>query len=65
MTDEMYSGPPPITRALAWVAAHAAGNRSMRAGGREQWDEDDYAEAVREFDRLWPVELDLHPRRGH
>lgn len=28
-------------------------------------DEDDYAEAMREFDRLWPVELDLHPRRGH
>lgn len=43
-----------MTREIAQAAAWDAGNRSMHACGRKQWNQDDYNEAVREFDRLWP-----------
>ncbi len=38
-----------IARALAWDA----GNRSMREAGRTAWNEQDYAAACDEFERLW------------
>lgn len=45
-----------LTRELAWAAGWDAGDRSMRAAGRKRWSKKDYAAAVAEFDRLWPVE---------
>lgn len=51
------------TRLLAWSAATDAGNRSMRAAGREAWDETDYNAAVAEFERLWPIETELEEKR--
>jgi hypothetical protein len=30
----------------------------MRAGGRTAWSADDYNAAMREFDRLWPLEAE-------
>jgi hypothetical protein len=45
-----------LTRKIAWATATDAGNRSMRAGEREHWNEDDYNAAVAEFERLWPQE---------
>jgi hypothetical protein len=48
---------PKIARAAAWAAATDAGNRSMRAGNRTAWNEDDYNAACEEFYRLWPSEV--------
>lgn len=45
-----------MTRTLANAAAMDAANRNMRKNGREQWNEDDYNIASREFNRLWPTE---------
>ncbi len=47
-----------LTRDLARAASQDAGNRAMKKGGRTVWDREDYNEAVKEFDRLWPLELD-------
>jgi len=48
-----------ITREIALAAAKDAGNRSMRQAGRGAWNREDYNAVVREFDRLWPEELDI------
>lgn len=57
---------PKLTRELAWAASTDAGNRAMRKAGRAAWSKDDYNAAVREFDRLWPQELDGFPSNsGH
>lgn len=37
---------------LAKAAAQDAGNRSMRRGGRSQWNEDDFNEACDVLNRL-------------
>lgn len=54
---------PTMTRDLAWAAAQDAANVQMRAAGRSKWSPEDYALAVREFDRLWPEERDYTPAR--
>ena len=55
-----------LTRDLAWAASMDAGNRAMRHAGRTVWSADDYNVYVREFDRLWPCELDGFPSNsGH
>lgn len=51
---------PRITREIAQAAATDAGNRRMRALGRQRWDRDDFNEAVRVFDELMPPQT----RRG-
>jgi hypothetical protein len=43
-----------MTRKLAWAIATDAGNASMRAAGRANWNDDDYNAAVEVFNRLWP-----------
>jgi len=48
-----------ITREIARAAAMDAGDRSMRQAGRTTWNREDYNVMVREFDRLWPEELDI------
>jgi len=37
---------------LAHAAAWDAGDKSMRANGRDRWNEDDYLAAAREFNRI-------------
>ncbi len=44
-----------LTRDLAWSVSIGAANRAMRAGGRTEWSQEDYNEARKEFDRLWPL----------
>lgn len=44
-----------LTREIAQAASWDAANRSMRAGGRKAWDEEDADVAAREFNRLWPL----------
>jgi len=39
-----------LARAIGWDA----GNRSMRAAGREKWNEDDYNAGVRAMDDCLP-----------
>lgn len=43
---------PVLTYAYAHSAAWDAGNRSMRAAGRDRWNDDDYSAAARAFDAL-------------
>lgn len=50
---------PVITREIAHAASWDAGNRSMRSAGRTAWSEDDYNAAVAEYNRLWPLEVEL------
>ena len=47
---------PPIriTRELAFAASLDAGNRSMWAGQRTTWTEQDADVAAAAFNRLWP-----------
>jgi hypothetical protein len=52
-----------LTRKLAWAAATDAGNRRMREAGRTKWSQGDYNAAVREFNRLWPLERDFERTR--
>lgn len=44
-----------MTYQLAHAAAWDAGNRSMRAAGRERWGEEDRDACAAEFERLWPT----------
>lgn len=44
-----------MTRELAYAASLDEANRAMRAGGRKAWNEDDYAVAIKEFNRHWPL----------
>lgn len=46
----------PINANLANAAARDAGNRSMRRAGRKTWSREDYNEAVRVYNNLWPKE---------
>jgi len=48
-----------ITREIARAAAMDAGDRLMRQAGRTTWSREDYNAMTREFDRLWPEELDI------
>ena len=48
-----------ITREIARAAAMDAGDRPMHQAGRTAWNREDYNAMVREFDRLWPKELDI------
>lgn len=41
-----------LTKAMVYAAGRDAGNRSMRAAGRTEWNEDDYNAAAAEFARL-------------
>ena len=50
--------PIQLTRELAWRAGMDAGNRSMHAGKRTAWNEDDYNTAAHEFNRLWPSRVE-------
>ena len=43
-----------LTYELALAAGKDAAMRSMRAAGREHWNEDDYNACWAEFNRLWP-----------
>jgi hypothetical protein len=43
-----------LTYEIASRAAWDAGNRSARAAGRAEWDEQDWNAAAEEFERLWP-----------
>lgn len=43
---------PVLTYALAIAAGRDAGVRSMRAGGRRAWSEDDWNAAVAESERV-------------
>ena len=45
-----------ITHAIASAASKDAGNLSMQEAGRSSWSREDYNAAVREYDRLLPVE---------
>ena len=45
-----------MTYGIAHAAGQDAGNRSMRKAGRLSWNDDDYAAACAEFERLWPAE---------
>jgi hypothetical protein len=54
---------PVLTRELAHAGSKDAGNRSMRAGGRTAWNEEDYDVAVAEFNRMWPIERELEAQR--
>lgn len=44
-----------ITHELAHAAGWDAANRSMRAAGRTQWNEDDYNAMAAEYERLIPA----------
>ena len=48
-----------LTREIAWAASKDAANRAMRKGGRKAWSQEDFNVAIGEFDRLWPVHLDI------
>ena len=41
-----------LTKAMCYAAGQDAGNRSMRAAGRVEWNEDDWNAAAAEFARL-------------
>jgi hypothetical protein len=43
----------PITRAIALAAATDAGDRNMKAAGREAWAEEDFNVASDTLERLW------------
>ena len=47
-----------LTSDLAWSISKDAGNVAMREGGRKAWNQADYNEAVKTFNRLWPIERD-------
>jgi hypothetical protein len=51
----------PLTKQLAYAAAHDAGNRHMRAAGRTVWAVNDYNVACATFDRLWSRDRDTSP----
>lgn len=54
-----------MTRTMANDAAMDAANRNMRKNGREQWSEEDYNIAHKEFERLWPWDKIFHnAKRG-
>jgi len=55
---------PILTPDLAHSAAWDAGNRSMRAAGRECWNEDDYNACVHEHNRLMTFLMPNHPTRA-
>ena len=44
---------------LAHAAATDVANGQMRAGQRQQWNQDDYAAAVAEYHRLNPCPADV------
>jgi hypothetical protein len=48
-----------MTYQLAHAAGMDAGNASMRAAGRQHWNEEDYNACWAEFERLWPIEAEL------
>uniref|UniRef100_A0A6H1Z9Q4 Uncharacterized protein n=1 Tax=viral metagenome TaxID=1070528 RepID=A0A6H1Z9Q4_9ZZZZ len=48
-----------MTYPLAHAAATDEGNRSMRAGGRRRWSEEDYNASAKEFNRIFPVDQDI------
>lgn len=45
-----------MTYELARACGQDAADRRMRKAGRKHWDADDYNEAVRVFEELWPLE---------
>lgn len=52
-----------MTEQLARAAATDAGNRSMRANGRERWNQDDFNAAASEFNRLWKPSEPMMPKQ--
>ena len=44
-----------LTATIAYATAQDAGTRSMRAAGRQKWNEDDFNAATAELARLWPA----------
>jgi hypothetical protein len=61
--------PLPRTYQLAHAAGIDAGNRSMRRAGRKKWNDRDYAAAIKEFERIWPLRASAKKQerdwRGH
>jgi hypothetical protein len=53
--------PPTMTREFARAASMDAANARMRKAGRVAWSRADFNEAVRVFNRLWPIENDVVP----
>lgn len=52
-----------LSRDLAWAAAQDAGCRAMRKANRTAWNVDDYNEAIRTFNRVWPENGNLPERK--
>ena len=48
----------PMNREWARAAGFDAAEDSRKKAGRTTWSRADYNRACREFNRLWPVELD-------
>ena len=48
-----------LDREIIWAAATDAGDRSMRAGARKVWSNEDWNAMVSEFDRLCPEGVGL------
>lgn len=53
--DSLAARRPEMTYSLAMACAQDVGNRSAREHGRKAWELKDYAAAVAEFERLWPL----------
>lgn len=56
---------PLMTYEMARAAATDTGNRSMWAGGRTKWNEDDFNAACDEFERLWTLKPPKGVRRDN
>ena len=48
-----------MTYEIAHTIGMDAGNRAMRKAGRAAWNEDDYNESVRAFNKAYPLEVEL------
>jgi hypothetical protein len=53
-----------MTYSLAMAAGQDAANRQMRKAGRKKWSRDDYNEAVRKFNALYPLDEHLAQMRA-
>ena len=49
-----------MTQDLARAAGMDTADRNMRQAGRTEWSEEDWNDAVAEYDRLWPLEKTLY-----
>lgn len=49
------TGSDACMKVIALAIGEDAGNRSMKAGGRTEWNENDWNAAALAFDRAWDV----------